>query len=61
MLDDIGKAVAIVVGILTAAKLLKDLNKDNDNDKKENWVWELRLPLYKLILAWKTWKEKFTV
>ena len=34
MLDDIGKAVAIVVGILTAAKLLKDLNKDNDNDKK---------------------------
>lgn len=34
MLDDIGKAVAIIVGILQAAKLLKELNKDDDDDKK---------------------------
>ena len=58
MLDDIGKAVAIIVGILQATKLLKELNKDDDDDKKENWVWELRLPLYKSILAWIIWKEK---
>ncbi len=36
MLDDIGKAVAIIVGILQATKLLKELNKDDDDDKKEN-------------------------
>lgn len=31
-LDDIGKAVAIVLGILQSAKILKELLKDDNND-----------------------------
>lgn len=30
-LDDIGKAVAIVLGILQSAKILKELLKDDDD------------------------------
>ena len=31
-LDEIGKAVAIVLGILQSAKILKELLKDDNND-----------------------------
>ncbi|MGM0215088.1 hypothetical protein IGI42_002677 [Enterococcus sp. AZ109] len=31
-LDEIGKAVAIVLGILQSAKILKELLKDENND-----------------------------
>ncbi|MUO36595.1 hypothetical protein EZ053_08015 [Enterococcus faecalis] len=35
VLDDIGKAVAIVLGVLQSAKIVKELLKDDNDDKKE--------------------------